>query len=62
MLAYVVELIDNIMPYANPVVKFDVPPMLTMGNVCPVTGISPTPTIMFINACIDSNIAIPTMV
>ena len=41
-----------IIPIDNPVNSSDVPPMLTNGSGCPVTGNKPTATPMFTIACI----------
>lgn len=37
----------------------DVPPLLTKGNGCPVTGANPTATHMLNKACVTSNNANP---
>ena len=39
------------MPKISPVAISEVPPMLTMGNGCPVTGNNPMETPMLIIAC-----------
>ena len=41
----------NIMPKMSPVAISDVPPILTMGNGCPVTGNNPMETPILIIAC-----------
>ena len=41
----------NIMPKIRPVAINEVPPMLTIGKGCPVTGSNPMETPMLIIAC-----------